>query len=183
MNDSSLDQGAYFVTIRLADSLPHAKLQKWNRQRVEWLNVHPQPWSSFEEEEYHHRFIIPFEDWLDEGAGSCILKHVSNRILLEDILRQDDGKSVRHHGWIIMPNHAHLLFTPAAPLDQLMKSWKNISSRKIGIGPIWQQHYRESMIRDMNQFTEMVRYIQRNPMNLPADHYSLWLSEATLNLI
>lgn len=41
-----------------------------------------------------------------------------------------------------MPNHVHLLFTPLAPLASLMKSWKGISSRRIGSGTIWQENYR-----------------------------------------
>ena len=34
----------YFVTFRLADSLPAEKIDPWRRERQEWLNKHPEPW-------------------------------------------------------------------------------------------------------------------------------------------
>ena len=33
-----------FVTFRLADSLPAARLQSWHREQTEFLNSHPKPW-------------------------------------------------------------------------------------------------------------------------------------------
>ena len=33
----------------------------------------------------------------------------------------------QHHAWVIMPNHAHLLFTPHAPLDRLIKPFVFLS--------------------------------------------------------
>lgn len=35
---------SYFVTFRLADSLPQPLLLQWRHERAIWLRLHPQPW-------------------------------------------------------------------------------------------------------------------------------------------
>lgn len=171
------DEAMQFVTFRLADSIPQTKARKWKEERAKWLSLHPKPWTPAKEREYHQRFTKDFENWLDEGSGACIFNHSSNRVLMEETLMHDEGKSAHHHSWVIMPNHVHLLFTPVASTDQLMKSWKGISSRKIGIGSIWQSGYRDTMIRDVDHFVNAVRYIRKNPVKLREGTFTLWQSE------
>lgn len=166
-----------FVTFRLADSIPPNRMRKWKDERAVWLSQNPEPWTPAREKEYHQRFTKDFENWLDEGAGSCIFKYPANRQHLEETLMHDQGKAAHHHAWVIMPNHVHLLFIPVSPVDQLMKSWKGISSRKIGIGSIWQNNYRDTVIRDIDHFSNAVRYIRRNSVNQPAGTFTLWQSE------
>ena len=39
-------QGAvYFVTFRLADSIPSRLRDQWQNEREAWLKVHPEPWT------------------------------------------------------------------------------------------------------------------------------------------
>lgn len=79
-----------------------------------------------------------------------------------------------------MSNHVHLIFTARARLEQLMKSWKGISARRIGKGSIWQKGYRDTIIRDATHFANAVRYIRQNPAKLPPGTYTLWHSERAL---
>ena len=60
----------YFVTFRLADSLPQAKLDEWSRQRDAWLATHPQPWTAATRNAYHKQFTAKIEKWpvLAEGV-------------------------------------------------------------------------------------------------------------------
>ncbi len=166
-----------FVTFRLGDSMPQAKLRQWRVDRRLWLARHPQPWSDGTEHEYHRRFSRQLEDWLDEGHGSCLLGDPGKRTILEDCLRFDEGTRAVHHCWVVMPNHVHLLFTPLAPLAQLIRNWKGISARRIGCGAIWQRNYRDALIRDAGHFANAVRYIRRNPARLPNGTFSLWQSD------
>lgn len=165
-----------FVTFRLGDSMPQGKLRQWRVDRKVWLAGHPQPWSRETERDYHRRFSRQLETWLDEGHGSCLLRDPEPRAILEDCLRFDEGTRVEHHAWVIMPNHLHLLFTPRAALDQLIRNWKGISARRIGHGSIWQKNYRDTLVRDAGHFANAVRYIRRNPTTLPAGTFSLWQS-------
>ena len=171
-----------FVTFRLADSFPESKLRGWKEQRDTWLSLHPKPWSPSQEKEYHQRFTKALEHWLDQGSGSCLFKLPSNRLPLEQTLMHDQGTRAIHQAWVIMPNHVHLVFTPNFPLPDLMKSWKGVSARKIGLGSIWQKNYRDTLIRDIDHFINAVRYIRRNPAKLPPGTFTLWQSERALKI-
>src|SRR5947209_703893 len=46
----------YYITFRLADSLPQEKLKQWMAERAIWLKFHPEPWSEKNWEEYDDRF-------------------------------------------------------------------------------------------------------------------------------
>ena len=63
----------YFVTWRLADSLPKEKLALWNEEEKFWLQKNPPPWNAEIEFEYNERFLQTIDDWLDAGEGSCLL--------------------------------------------------------------------------------------------------------------
>jgi len=171
------DDVLQFVTFRLKDSLPQSKLRMWKIQRETWLNLHPQPWDEATQATYHREFTVPFEHWLDQGYGHCLLKDAKNRKTLEDVLHHDHGTRAEFITWVIMPNHVHLLFRPRYPLHELIKSWKGISARRIGLGPIWQRNYRDTLLRNGRHYTTVVRYIRKNPAKLPEGSYSLWESE------
>jgi REP element-mobilizing transposase RayT len=168
-----------FVTFRLGDALPKEKVARWKEQRELWLSTNPKPWTAETEREFHRRFTTKFEVWLDQGAGSCLLKEPEMRGHLAESLMRFQGEKVRHHAWIIMPNHVHLLFTPLMPLSKLIEAWKSVSAKAIGSGPIWQRNYRDTLIRDVDHFINAVRYIRRNPIKtrLPEDAFTLWQSE------
>jgi REP element-mobilizing transposase RayT len=163
-----------FVTFRLGDSLPESKVNQWKEERRMWLARHPLPWSPEAAKEYHRRFTWKLEAWLDAGAGSCIFRQPSHRKLLEEILMRDQGPRVEHEAWVIMPNHVHLLFVPKVPMEKLLRTWKGISARRLGMGSIWQKNYRDTLIRDSDHFANAVRYIRKNPAKLPEGSYTLW---------
>lgn len=173
------DEVMQFVTFRLGDSLPAEKIRHWKKQKLLWEKSWPEPWTPEQQAEYHRRFTWRLEKWLDGCEGSCILQKSSNREILEAVLMFDEGTKVEHHAWVIMPNHVHLLFKPLAPVESLIQAWKSISARRIGKGSIWQQNYRDTLIRDSGHFINAVRYIRRNPAKarLVEGDFSLWESE------
>ncbi len=171
------DEVMQFVTFRLGDSMPQSLIRKWKDELATWSKHHPKPWPPEIEQEYHQRFTRQLEQCLDDGHGSSLFKDPAAREILEETLLYDQGTRADHHSWVIMPNHAHLLFTPHAPLEKLMQSWKGISARRIGQGSIWQKNYRDTLIRDSSHFANAVRYIRRNPSRLTSGTYTLWQSE------
>jgi putative transposase len=46
----------YFVTFRLADSVPSHLLGQWQDERQAWLRLRPESWTPEIELEYHRRF-------------------------------------------------------------------------------------------------------------------------------
>jgi hypothetical protein len=169
-----------FVTFRLKDAMPREKLLEWEQDLTLWKRHHPPPWSDEDWQEYHRRFTWRLEEWLDAGSGSCLLADATPREFLAETIMLDHGKRANHHAWVIMPNHAHLLFTPLYPIDGLLKNWKGLSARRMGNGSIWQKGYRDTMIRNEKHFANVVRYIRRNPIGLPSGSFTLWQGERAL---
>ena len=64
------DGATYFVTFRLADSLPQAKLIELKNLRAHWEHTHPEPRSEKDWEEHAREVIRRTEVWLDESHGA-----------------------------------------------------------------------------------------------------------------
>jgi putative transposase len=176
----------YFLTFRLADSVPSHLLTQWERERGVWLKVHPQPWNAEIEREYHHRFSGAIERWLDAGHGSCLLRQRKCAEVVAETLRHFEGERVIMISSVVMPNHVHAVFVqnPEWPLEKLIRSWKGFTARKINAllersGGLWQRDYFDRLVRDEKHFGNCVRYIRRNPekARLSKDESILWESE------
>ncbi len=176
----------YFVTFRLADSIPSHVLGQWQDEREAWLRLHPEPWALQIELEYHRRFSGALEHWLDEGYGSCVLRRRDCAIIVTETLRHFEGDRAVMISFAVMPNHVHCMFlqNPEWPLEKLIRSWKGFAAREINkllgrSGSFWQRDYFDRLIRDQDHFSNCVRYIRRNPLkaNLRADEFTVWESE------
>ena len=171
------DQAWVFVTWRLADSLPKAKLDQWNEQRDIWLSLHPQPWDKV----FHERFGNEVDELLDQGFGSCLLREKENAEIVSDALHHFDGEKYALGDFVIMPNHVHVLFSPNSgqKLADIIHSWKRHTSRQINIrsdtwGRLWQPDYWDRLIRSEKHFNWVRRYIANNPGNLREGEFLLW---------
>ena len=169
-----------FVTFRLGDSLPLSLLEEWRNERSQWLGAHPRPWSEELAKEYHRLFTAKLESWMDQGMGSCLFADPDAQQVLADCLMRYDGERVFHHSWVIMPNHVHLLFSHKGPMEKLIQAWKSHTARVLGMGPIWQRDYHDTLIRDADHYANVRRYIRRNPLKakLPECKFTLWERDA-----
>jgi len=169
-----------FVTFRLKDSLPQAKLREWNNRREAWIRHHPEPRDAATQASYRREFTSQFEHWLDLGYGKCLLQGGAQRQILESVLHHDHGTRAEFISWVIMPNHVHLLFRPMYPIKELLRNWKSISgisAKQIGSGSLWQRNYRDTILRNSRRFEAVVHYIRSNPAKLATGAFSLWESE------
>ncbi len=160
----------YFITFRLADSVPKNLRTQWEAERDVWLRIHPVPWSAADEREYHERFSGAIERWLDAGHGSCILRDPQCADVVGNALRHFDNERLALVSFVVMPNHVHGLFVqnPEWPLEVLLQSWKGFSARRVNrllgrSGVVWQRDYFDRLVRDANHFANCVRYIRSNP--------------------
>ncbi len=161
-----------FVTFRQADAISQEKLAEWRAEREVWLREHPQPWD-FETEELHQRlFGDRVEQWLDQGAGSCILAREDAARVVEKAMRHFDGERYILDAYVIMPNHVHVLLKPLAghSLSEIMHSWKSFTSREIkklyGLGEeaFWQAERFDHALRSEAAFEAKREYIRSNPV-------------------
>jgi REP element-mobilizing transposase RayT len=178
--------GIYFVTFRLADSVPKQLLDRWVAEREGWLRFHPSPWSQEEEREYHERFTGAMERWLDAGHGSCVLRRPECARVVESALRHFDGQRCDLFTSVVMPNHVHALFRlrEGHTLEKMVHTWKRFTARRVNAmlgsrGHLWQRDYFDRLVRDYAHFGRCVRYIRRNPekARLRSGEYLLYESE------
>jgi len=174
---------SYFVTWRLADSLPKELLERHYLEREKWLLAHPQPWDEAIEAEYHRRFSARVDAWLDEGHGSCMLREPAHAKIVAEALRHFDGIRIAMISFVVMPNHVHVLFTlnPAWKLEEMIHAWKRHSANEINrlrgeTGPLWMKDYFDRLLRDSAHLNNCVRYIRNNPTKarLRAGEYALY---------
>lgn len=72
--------------------------------------------------------------------------------------------------WVIMPNHVHVLWTPQAPLADLVRKVKGstavLANRLISrSGPFWQDEYFDRILRNEQECLKVRHYIEWNPVN------------------
>jgi putative transposase len=74
------------------------------------------------------------------------------------------------HAFVVMPNHVHLLATPAVALPKLTRSLKGITSKRANqmLGrtgaPFWQEESYDHLVRTAVEFEKIRSYIEENPV-------------------
>jgi putative transposase len=74
------------------------------------------------------------------------------------------------HAFVVMPNHVHLLATPAVALPKLTKSLKGITAKRANAmlaltgNPFWQEESYDHLVRDEREFVKIRSYIEGNPV-------------------
>ena len=99
----------YFVTFRLADSLPQVKLAELKAQRMEWLRRHPRPRSAELTAQFQGLFSEKIEGFLAAGYGACWLKNAQVAELMATSLSFFDNNRYVLGDYVIMPNHVHVI--------------------------------------------------------------------------
>lgn len=160
----------YFITFRLADSLPATLLGQWREERKIWLRLNPPPWTARQEAEYERRFTQRQEDWLDAGHGQCHLRNPDLRALLLQSILKFDGTRYDVDAFVIMPNHVHLLWQlrENVKLPAEMKGLKGASARACNLavsraGEFWMEESYDRIVRNAEELGAFRKYISENP--------------------
>jgi hypothetical protein len=160
----------YFVTFRLADSIPAARAAELRRERQVWCRMHPEPYSPAQWHEYHMLFSARVERWLDQCSGSCSLAEPACVGIVVGALESFDGARYYLDEWVIMPNHVHVLVTPinGFSLREVLHAWKSFTSRAINRhlgchGQFWQRESFDLIVRSPAHLERFRRYIRDNP--------------------
>ena len=168
---------SYFVTFRLADSLPKEVLLKFEREKAERLrrlNDFAKRGEAINdsEAEIARDLQRKIERYLDRGAGACHLRRSDIADLVADALRHFHESRYLLHDWVVMPNHVHAAAWPMPNhlLSDILKSWKQFTSRRakkiLGMGdePFWQPESYDHWIRSDEEQARITRYIKNNPV-------------------
>ena len=176
------DHATYWVTFRLADSIPKSKLDAWRAEYALWLEKHPKPWDEAALSEYHERFGERLDKWLDAGMGSCALAHPEIREEARKSLLYFEGTRLTLCGAVIMPTHVHcvLKLLKGWQLPIILKSIKSASgfqaNKILGkTGPFWQTESYDHIVRSEKQYEHFMRYIRENPLKAGLKEGAYWL--------
>ena len=138
------NEGTYFVTFRLLDSLPADLARIRGGKRVEAA--------------------------LDRGLGSAHLARPEIGDMVLNALRTFHRERYVLHAACVMPNHVHAVFRTIARvrLRDVMHSWKGFTAHRANQllgrqGPFWQRESYDRLIRDGNEFQRANEYVLKNP--------------------
>jgi REP element-mobilizing transposase RayT len=167
--------GSYFVTFRLAGTLPAEVLGELKQDRARILEQaepakRPLTWA--EQEELFHWYSTRVDAHLDAGLGECWLRNPELADLVADVIRFHAGERFDLLAWVVMPNHVHAVIRPTAQhtLSKVLKGWKGFSAREANRrlqrdGEFWQRESYDHLIRDDADLYRCCRYVTMNPVN------------------
>lgn len=163
----------YFLTWRLADSLPQEQLAQLDADRAAWVRRHGtalvRHLSPALREEWYNLFHRRVQRWLDAGYGSCVLKHPEAMRIMVDSLHFFEGQRYRLGSFAIAGNHVHVLVAPLVGIDlsDVLHSWKSFTGNAINKaigqrGRLWMDENFDRLVRDAEHLNRIEAYIARH---------------------
>jgi REP element-mobilizing transposase RayT len=168
-----IQQAIYFVTFRLADSLPKELVLELREQR-EGLEKAGFAGTTGPGDLSHLRelrgLLKKAERCLDRGLGECHMRDFRVAQIVAQAIHHFHSQRYRLFAWCVMPNHVHVLFSPMRDhtLQAILHSWKSYSTHQVNAllarsGPFWQREYFDHLVRDESSLRKITLYIQDNP--------------------
>lgn len=163
----------YFLTFRLADSIPKEKMEALKIDREDWLKNHrgKEEYSKEEWKEYNRLFNERVENWMNAGYGSCLLKKPENAALVANAFKHFAGQRYTLDEWVVMPNHVHVLVKPFGEhkLCDILHSWKSFTANEINkregrTGQLWMHESYDHIVRSEQALQAIRNYIRQNPV-------------------
>jgi len=168
------ENAVYFVTFRLADSLPAHEVARLKHERkviLEQARAARSPLTWHEEQQLLAWYCDKVEALLDAGHGACWLSKPDIAGLVSDALKHFDGQRYKFRAWVIMPNHVHAVVWPMPDnkLSDILHSWKSFTSKAANkllnrAGEFWQKESLDHWIRDDEELARLTAYIENNPV-------------------
>ncbi len=166
--------GIYFVTFRLADSMPSDLVA----QAISLCS------KITDKDIKTRRLFQKYESFLDSGKyGSNHLTNDNVAGIVKYCLHYPDGEQFRLICYTVMSNHVHTvldLLEGNKGLDKIMQSIKGISARQSNkilnqSGKFWQDESFDRLIRNEHELWRTVKYVLNNPVKAGlVSHWKDW---------
>jgi len=172
----------YFVTFRLADSLPKEVLVQIQAERAQRLTsfyaqkemasaAGTQTPATTLLEEIERDYFRKVEGYLDRGCGECWLRRPEIADLVGGAIRHFAGERYLLKAWVVMPNHVHAVLWPMPnrTLSDIVKTLKRYTAREANKllnrtgQPFWQPEPFDHWIRNDEEQARCCRYVVNNP--------------------
>ena len=156
------DEGIYFITYRLVNSIPIEKLEDLHKTTTNAVDIKQK------------RLFKKYDsiiDSLNYGQKYLASKRIAD--VVANTLHYPDGKDYKLICYTIMPNHVHLVFELLENnkgVSKIMQSIKRISARKCNLllnrsGKFWQDESFDRLVRDDKELYFVIKYVLMNPVN------------------
>ncbi len=179
----------FFITFRLADSLPIHVIQELEGRHERDRQIIRARYSGAQQRDELYKldkkYFGYFDSWLDrceEESPRWLADERVARVVTEEIHRLD-SKRYRLEAYCIMSNHCHLLVdtgehtfkpihdgvTAPYPLADTLKLLKGRTARYCNqalgrSGAFWHHESYDHVVRDQKEFERIVWYIADNPV-------------------
>ncbi len=171
-----------FLTIRLNDSIPKSVVQRWHRERIEFLQRNGvqvnRDWKTGyqqlppeKQKQFKKNFSRQRETTLDECRGECELAKPVAAMEVANSLMSFHGDRYWMGDFVIMPNHVHCLvaFRESGIAKTQPGGWMRFSARKINkligrTGVLWFPEPFDHLVRSEEQLEYLRSYIEENPI-------------------
>ena len=164
----------YFVTFRLADSLPAHEVARLKHEREVILGharAARRPLTWHDEQQLLAWYCDKVEALLHVGHGACWLSKPEVADLVAGALNHFDSQRYELRAWVVMPNHVHTVVwpMPGHTLSEILHSWKSFTSSQANrrlhrSGEFWQTESFDHWIRDDEEQARLVAYVENNPV-------------------
>jgi putative transposase len=160
----------YFVTFRLAGTLPHEVLLQLKHEReviIEQAAAGKRPLTWHEQEELFRWYSDRVE------SGDCFLRDPQIAKLVAGAMQFHVGRRFHLAAWVVMPNHVHAVVRPLPgwTLSKVLQSWKGFTGRSANSQlnrtgrEFWQAEAYDHLIRDDEDHRRCCHYTIMNPVN------------------
>jgi putative transposase len=193
-------EATFFVTFRLANSLPAAILTELMKEREKERNLVLKRFTGEKQQselyEMQKKWFARFDAWLDRCLTESPrwLAHPEVACIIAREIHAFDGEYYKLLAYTIMPNHIHLLVnslplavspqhrgtTAPYPLADTLKRLKGRTARYANqalgrSGAFWQHESYDHVVRDAAELERILCYILANPVNAGlVSHWGEW---------
>lgn len=171
----------YFVTFRLANSLPKEAIERLKKERELLVKKYSHKNKGKLRREVNRRIFKKFEEQLVKNKrGPTWLKDASIAKIVEDSIHFRDNREYELYAYCIMPNHVHLVFRHLAnkikqkadeyPVTKILASLKKYTSKHCNItlnrtgNPFWQDESYDHVIRGTEELRRIIFYTLNDPV-------------------
>ena len=187
----------YFVTFRLADSLPRAVLEELETEKQQWLRqLGLTDWTEAfaklpksDRRRFEKHFATKLNEHLDRCHGACVLRDSRCAEVVATALDHFHPTRVITGDFVVMPNHVHVLLRPNEDhaLEEILHSIKSYTSNELNkllgsSGELWQKESFDHIVRDADQLLRIQTYIRRNPEKAKLQEGAFVISDAHYDL-
>jgi REP-associated tyrosine transposase len=169
------NDGQYFITYRLANSIPQSALEDLKQEFSFKKKL-----TSIQQK----RLFAKYDSILDSnelGIDYLAIQAVAE--IVKITLHYQDSKEYKFICYCIMPNHVHLVFellNENKGISKIMQSIKRISARKVNTiiqrsGKFWQDESFDRLVRNEKELFNIIKYVLMNPVKAGlVDNWEKW---------